>query len=161
MRVRRKTDHDAPSALALPWARSGILVGVDGSEPAEAALKYATKLAEKLDLPLHVLVVWRDPALTWGDAYPYPASFAALEESANMVAARSVAEVFPDGPPVWLTMSARQGLPAPELITASREATMLVVGTRGHGGFTGLLLGSVSSACVSHAHCPVLVVREP
>lgn len=160
MRGLRKTDPDAPSALGLPWSRSGILVGVDGSEPAEAALKHAAGLAEKLDLPLHVLVVWMDPALTWGDAFPYPASFEALEDSAKQVAVRSVAEVFPEGPPAWVTTSALQGVPASELIAASAQAAMLVVGTRGHGGFTGLLLGSVSSACVSHAHCPVLVVRE-
>jgi nucleotide-binding universal stress UspA family protein len=54
-----------------------------------------------------------------------------------------------------------QGHPRPVLIEASRSADMLILGRRGHGGFRGLLLGSVSSALVAHAHCPVLVVHTP
>jgi nucleotide-binding universal stress UspA family protein len=68
--------------------------------------------------------------------------------------------VFPDGPPDWFTSSAWNGSAARDLVAASKDAAMLVVGTRGHGGLTGLLLGSVSSACATHAHCPVLIVRD-
>lgn len=53
------------------------------------------------------------------------------------------------------------GNPAAALIDASRDANLVAVGSRGHGGFTGMLLGSVSHQTIHHAHCPVLVIREP
>ena len=68
--------------------------------------------------------------------------------------------VFGDELPAWFTTSAQNGSAARVLIEASRGAQMLVLGTRGHGGFVGLMLGSVSSACATHAHCPVLIVRH-
>ncbi len=145
----------------MPWSEPGILVGVDGSEASRSALDYAAQIAPKLGLPLHVLVVWDYPTLMWGDAYSYSVgTFEALKADAEQIAADEVARVFPEEPPEWITSSARQGSAARTLIEASRGASMLVVGSRGHGGFAGLLLGSVSSACASHAHCPILVVRE-
>lgn len=144
----------------LPWAEPGILVGVDGSEPSRSALAYAAWLAPQLHLPVHALVLWEDPTLMWGEPYGYYGPTA--EESAayaQQIAKDEAAKLFPDGAPGWFTTSATRGTAARSLIEASRQAAMLVVGSRGYGGFTGLLLGSVSSACVSHAHCPVVVTR--
>jgi nucleotide-binding universal stress UspA family protein len=139
--------------------RRSILVGIDGSEPSRAALRYAADIGPKLGLPVEAVVVWDYPTLAWGDAYYYPASTETLRSNAERLIEAEVERAFPAGAPEWFSTTVRQGGAAHELIDASRSAAMLVVGTRGHGGFTGLLLGSVSSSCVSHAHCPVLVVR--
>jgi nucleotide-binding universal stress UspA family protein len=145
----------------MPWSEPGILVGVDGSESASAALDYAAQIAPKLGLPLHVLVVWDCPALVLDDAYSFSEEiYESFKASAEQTAVDEVARVFPADAPEWITASATQGSAARTLIEASREASMLVVGSRGHGGFAALLLGSVSSACTSHAHCPILVVRK-
>jgi len=155
------TSSSPAPAVRLPWDRPGILVGLDGSESGEAALQYAAWMAPRLGLPLHALVVWEDPPLVWGDAYGY---FGPPEEGteslANELAAHASDGLFPDGVPSWFTTGAVRGTAARMLIEASHSAALLVVGSRGHGGFAGLLLGSVSSACVAHAHCPVMVVRE-
>ncbi len=151
----------AESRIRLPWTTPGILVGTDGSPHSRAALEYGAWLAPQLRLPLHALVVWQDPTLMWGDAYGYYGPSSEESETyAQQLAKDESAWLFPDGVPDWFSTSASRGVAARTLIDASRDAAMLVVGTRGHGGFTGLLLGSVSSACVAHAHCPVLVVRE-
>ena len=71
----------------------------------------------------------------------------------------SVDEVFGAERPVGLRMLVREGLPAKVLLDESKGAIMLIVGSRGHGGFSGLLLGSVSATCAEHAKCPVLVVH--
>ncbi|GAB2843488.1 universal stress protein [Microbacterium insulae] len=137
-----------------------IIVGVDGSEPSRLALRYAVDMASRLGLPLHALVAWDYPTLSWGDAWYPPESMETLEEGALEVAEQEARRVFPAERPDWFTTGTRQGDTADQLIVASRDAAMLVVGTRGHGGFTGLLLGSVSRACAAHAHCPVLIVRS-
>lgn len=145
-------------AEAFPGVESGIVVGVDGSEPARAALRYAADLAPKLGLPLRALVVWDYPALAWGDWY-VPEEIERLEEGAKELARLEAAKLFPDGAPDWFEVATRQGSAAAQLVAGSRQSEMLVVGSRGHGGFAGLLLGSVSSACAAHSHCPVLIVR--
>jgi nucleotide-binding universal stress UspA family protein len=146
----------------LPWSEPGILVGVDGSAEALDALAYAADIAPKLGLPVHGLVVWDYPTLQWSDGlgWYYPGTYDDLQRNAEELGTDAAARVFPDGPPDWFTSSAWNGSAARDLVAASKDAAMLVVGTRGHGGLTGLLLGSVSSACATHAHCPVLIVRD-
>jgi nucleotide-binding universal stress UspA family protein len=154
-------EYQPESTPSMPWSEPGILVGVDGSEAARTALEYATQIAPKLGLPLHVLVVWDYPVLIWGDPYSYSQeTYESIKADAEQMAADEVARIFPGEAPQWITAAATQGNAARTLVDASRNASMLVVGSRGHGGFAGLLLGSVSSACTAHAHCPVLVVRE-
>lgn len=136
-----------------------MVVGVDGSDRSRVALRYAVDMAPKLGLSLRALVVWDYPALAWGDWYN-PEMVETLEEAAQELALSEAVRMFPDGPPEWFTIATRQGSATAELIAASRESELLVVGSRGHGGFAGLLLGSVSAACAAHAHCPVLIVRS-
>jgi nucleotide-binding universal stress UspA family protein len=81
------------------------------------------------------------------------------EETARTLLARAIAQADEDGP-IAVEQVVDQGSPAAVLIDRSHDADLLVVGTRGHGGFAGMLLGSVSAHCVHHAHCPVVVVRS-
>lgn len=145
-----------------PLPRSpSVVVGVDGSASARAALRYAAEIAPQLGLPLHALLVWDYPNLEWGDSWStYPDPDDRLPRSAEEIVAAEAAAVFPDGIPPWVTTGTRRGRAAQALIDVSREAALLVVGTRGRGGFAELLLGSVSHACASHAHCPVVIVHD-
>lgn len=145
---------------AFPWPKAGLLVGVDGSVASVAALREASVLAEKLELPVHAVAFWDYPDLVYGD-YNYPEAFDSPKDDAARVLRTATMEVFGDAAPGWFSASTRRGRPARELVRLSREAAMLVVGSRGRGGFVGLLLGSVSAACAAHAQCPVLVVRQP
>lgn len=132
-----------------------IVVGVDGSESSVAALRYAAHLATALDKPLHVVTTWTAPPIE-----PYLAIEWSPEEFAGEVLDGAIAEAFGDAPPHGLTRAVLLGSAARTLIGLSDTSSMLVLGSRGHGGFVGLLLGSVSAACAEHAHCPVLIVHS-
>jgi len=82
-----------------------------------------------------------------------------LEQATRDVLDRTLHETLGDTPTISVSMVVVEGHPAPVLIDQSQDADLLVVGSRGHGEFTGMLLGSVSEHCVSHAACPVVVVR--
>jgi nucleotide-binding universal stress UspA family protein len=134
-----------------------MIVGVDGSESSVAALRYAARLAPRLDLRVRALAVWNYPSFMYGGYYPTPDW--TPEEDAEKIVKRAAEEVFEGEAPDWFAIRTRRGRAAEVLIDESISAEMLVLGSRGHGGFAGLLLGSVSSACAEHAHCPVLVVH--
>ena len=135
-----------------------VVVGVDGSPEAATALEIAIEEARLRHARLHV-------------TYAYPALGAPLTgstghdyyEQTEHEAREVLQHVAAAGPPTegldveWLGVP---GNPAEVFIEASRGASLLVVGSRGLGGFRGLLMGSVSNQCVHHAHCPVLVVRS-
>jgi nucleotide-binding universal stress UspA family protein len=97
------------------------------------------------------------PDLGWGP--PLPADYTP-ENDARRVLDEAVAKVRSTHPGVRVRSTIIRGHPAPALIEASRGADLLVLGSRGHGEFVGMLLGSVSEHCVAHAHCPVLVIRD-
>ena len=137
-------------------ANAPILVGVDGSDSSLDALRYAAKLSAALGIPLRAVTTWDYPALI--DLYP-SAGWTQDKDAAVVLDAASK-DVFAGDPPADLSASVLAGPAAPVLIEQSRGAEMLVMGSRGRGGFTGLLLGSVSATCASHAHCPVLIVRH-
>lgn len=135
-----------------------IVVGVDGSDASIEALREAQKLALPLGLRLVAVACWEFPQVYGG----YVAmGIDGFEEAAAEILKQALETAFgpvlPDNVESRLVHSHARD----SLIAASREADMIVVGRRGHGGFGGLLLGSVSSACVAHAHCPVLVVHAP
>jgi nucleotide-binding universal stress UspA family protein len=140
---------------------SGIVVGVDGSSNSEYALEWAMKEAASLKAPLEVLAVHGVVSgYLSGDAVPYPADKADLEKTRRAAEElmRQAASRIGDAQPASVTVRAVNGLPARELIDASKDASLIVVGSRGGGGFSRLLLGSVSSQVVHHAACPVVVV---
>jgi len=143
---------------------SGIVVGVDGSDHSHRALIWAMRQAALQHVPLTVLTVRPDPVrpatgIYWG-VHSYP------EDSHNPEVARKAIgeiveqarnEIGETAPQV--TVSVVTGDPAEELINASHDADLVVMGSRGSGGFASLLMGSVSSKVTHHAACPVVVIR--
>jgi nucleotide-binding universal stress UspA family protein len=135
-----------------------IVVGVDGSDASVEALKWAQELALPLGARIVALACWDYPPVY--DGY-VAMGINDFDVRAREILQEAMAKAFGAEPPPNVESRLEQGRPRHTLIDASRKADMLVVGRRGHGGFSGLLLGSVSSACVAHAHCPVLVVHTP
>ena len=135
-----------------------IVVGVDGSDASVEALQQAQWMAVQLGAQLVALACWDYPPVYDGYVAMGIDNF---DVRAGEILQESVTKAFGAQTPPNVETRLVQGRPRHTLIDASRTADMLVVGRRGHGGFGGLLLGSVSSACVAHAHCPVLVVHTP
>lgn len=144
------------STAGAPFAR--ILVGVDGSEASIEALRHAQRLATPLGSKVLANAYWDYPQVYAGYVM---IGIEGFEERAGEILDEAVRTAFGDETPPNVIPTLVRGHPRESLIQASREADMVVVGRRGHGGFGGLLLGSVSSALVAHAHCPVLVVHTP
>lgn len=139
-----------------------IVVGVDGSDSSKLALRWAARQAELTDGVVEAVTAWNIPHLYGARAWLPPSSSdeAALEAQARRELTQAVEAVLGPSPQsAEVRIEARYGTAAGVLIDASRDASVLVVGSRGLGGFSGLLLGSVAQHCVQHATCPVLVVR--
>jgi nucleotide-binding universal stress UspA family protein len=134
-----------------------LVVGVDGSSGSIRALRFALAEARLRHGELEVVCAWRAPS-AYGGPVVVPADFDFNGEALGVV--HRALEEASDGadPGVAVTIRTVQGPAAQILIDVSSGADLLVVGTRGHGGFAGLLLGSVSQHCVPHAQCPVVVV---
>lgn len=141
----------------------GIVVGVDGSEHSQRVLEWAMKEAALQHAPLTVLTVHQVAANHWtGNPIIYPEDQAEQEKSRQAAegAVSQAASHLGDAAPGSVTVRAVSGLVAQELISASHDADLVVVGSRGGGGFAGLRMGSVSTQVVHHAACPVVVIRS-
>lgn len=134
-----------------------IVVGYDGSPSSNKSVEWAGRQAELTGSTLEVVVAWEWPK-TYGAPVPLPEGFNPHADARSIAedAGKLVAEHHPD---VHARLVTREGHPAPVLVEASKGADLLVVGSRGHGEFFGMLLGSVSEHCVTNAACPVVVVR--
>lgn len=133
-----------------------VLVAVDGSAASLEALRAGYRMATLLADQLVGVSAWqplRHGILPPTSTHP--------EQVAEQLVSRSVLEAFRGQTTPAIEIVAVEGDPAENLIALSRDASLLVVGSRGHSGLPGLLLGSVSSACAAHAACPVLVVHAP
>ena len=141
----------------------GILVGLDGSHHSNKALDWAVKHAALEHTSLTVLAVHEVALSAWTlSPIVYPED-RPEEEKARQAAQEAVTKAIGelDGPgPESVTVRAVSGQAAQALIEASADADLVVVGSRGAGGFASLLTGSVSSQVVNHAACPVVVVRH-
>ena len=137
-------------------ARPRIVVGVDGSDGSKQALRWAHHLARLTNARLDVVAVWEYHAVFNLTALP-ELEFPAADVERSL--AETVDEVLGAERPADLRLKALSGPTVETLATASEGALMLVVGSRGYGGFTGMLLGSVSAKVAEHARCPVLVVH--
>lgn len=138
-----------------------IVVGVDGSSSSKRALEWAVREAEVHGNTVLAISTYSIPAMATAES-GFALETANIQELADYcrdVLATQIAEVSEGHSSVRIESKVVNGPAAPVLIDASGSAATLVVGSRGHGGFMGLLLGSVSQQCVSHAHCPVVVVR--
>lgn len=151
------TSPESP-ATTQNWPLRTIAVGVDGSASSLDALRRADQLARLSGASLTVISSWQPPYL-YGPVVP-PLEWSP-EDDARKILNDSVTLTLGADALARITAETPEGAPAVVLIEASRKADLLVVGSRGRGGFTGLLLGSVSSACAEHAACPVLVVHAP
>lgn len=134
-----------------------VVVGVDGSSQSIAALRRASEMALESNADLEVVTSWSYPALLSTYDLGFAPNFQEIAESEQ---AKALATVFGENLPDWVHPLIVEGNAAHQLVERSRGAQLLVVGSRGLGGFKGLLLGSVSSECAAHAKSPVLVMRE-
>ncbi len=132
-----------------------VIVGVDGSNASKRALRWAADYAVATGAHIEAIAVWEMPA-----TYGWVSS--AVDEPPTAAAQRGletvVAEVVGTTPHVEQTIA--RGHAAHALVEASKRADLLVLGSRGMGGFKGMLIGSVSHYCVQHADCPVVVFRN-
>ena len=146
--------------MAKEKAMSGIIVGVDGSGHSQRALEWAMKEAAIRHVPLTVLTVHEAIRGYFSGVALYPDDPARTEEARKAAQAETDKVLAGlDGPrPDSVTVKAVHGFPVEELVNAGKDADMIVLGSRGAGGFTRLLMGSTASQVSQHAHCPVLIV---
>lgn len=140
-----------------------IVVGVDGSEESKEALRFALDEARLRQANLRIVHAWRFYAGGLGGELIWPPSREAEGEIGREQEEwldGLVRDVVAEAADVEIAQSVVEGVPAPVLLQAAQDAELLVVGSRGHGGFAGLLLGSVSQQCAQHAPCPVVIVRR-
>ena len=137
--------------------RGWIVVGVDGSEPSKEALRWAARQAQITGAKLRAVMTWEYPT-SFGWAPPYPTEFDPESDTRKALVA-TVDETLGTDCPVEAELVVVEGHPATALLEAAKGADLLVVGCRGHGAFTGILLGSVSQHCMAHALCPVIVIH--
>lgn len=136
--------------------RPFIVVGVDGSESSKLALRWAARIASAENARIDVVGAWE---------WPYGYGWAAVpveyspKDDLEKALTETVDEVFGCQRPDGLRIGVLEGDPARLLVELSKTALMVVVGSRGHGGFTGLLLGSVSRKVAELAKCPVLIAH--
>jgi nucleotide-binding universal stress UspA family protein len=151
----------SPSTSHQAQNSGRIVVGVDGSPSSEEALRWALAQSALSGQPVHAVISWEFPlgygAAPLGDFDWAANSAAVLAEAVQHV----LGEVRADGPAGQVAQHVGRGHPARVLLEEAAGAVLLVVGSRGHGGFTGMLLGSVSQHVVAHAPCPVVVVHGP
>ena len=135
---------------------SVIVVGVDGSPGALKALAFAIEEARLRHASLRAVLAWAVPFVADVPSGLLPSLLADLRDDAEKALDEALSEVDTSG--VEVERVVVEGPAGGALVEASRDAELLVVGSRGRGGFRGLLLGSVSQQCAHHAACPVVIV---
>jgi nucleotide-binding universal stress UspA family protein len=134
--------------------RERIVVGVDGSPASLNALRFAHRQADLTGAELHAVTTWAYPL-----SFDEPVDPTDWQANAETILDIALGEALPTSAVAGVLRHVTEGHPAGALLGSVGAADMLVVGSRGHGGFTGMLLGSVSQHVVAHSPCPVVVVR--
>ncbi|HXP33007.1 MAG TPA: universal stress protein [Acidimicrobiales bacterium] len=137
-------------------AERRIVVGVDGSESSRRALAWAVAEAQRAGGSLRLVSAWMFPMAL---GYAFTTTVHDVHQAAQEVVDRAAAHVAEVAPGIPVSGETAEQPAGPALVAAAKDAAMLVVGSRGRGGFEGLLLGSVSQYCTRHATCSVVVVR--
>ncbi|MDF3293608.1 universal stress protein [Streptomyces silvisoli] len=137
-----------------------IVVGVDGSTSSKEALRWAVRQAELTHGIVEAVIAWDIPLAYASFGWlPPDAKALDLEGIAEQILADAIKEAVGPEPPVEIRTTVEHGNPSNVLLRAADGASLLVVGSRGHGGFAEALLGSVGQHCTQHAPCPVVIVR--
>jgi nucleotide-binding universal stress UspA family protein len=145
-------------ATAREPADHRIVVGVDGSPWSRRALRWAVRQAALTGSVVDAVIAWHDRGSHAGYAWLIADTFDA--DLAAKTLREAVDSTSVAGSAVAVRQHVVEGHAARVLLDAAHGADLLVVGSRGHGGFTGMLLGSVSQHCAQHSPCPVVIVRE-
>jgi len=136
-----------------------FVVGVDGSEDSRSALRWAARMATAAHVPLRVFQAWSYPKTSILPGTPAPKPAEEMDAAAVADASSVVKETFGDIPS-FVQIESLRGAPAAAILASVRPDSVLCLGSRGLGGFTGMLLGSVSRACIENAVCPVVIARD-
>ena len=152
--------------MSTPAMHRGIVVGVDGSPASKVAVDWAARDAVMRNVPLTVVSVL-DPSVATtirGIPMPMPPEFTQWQQDEGRTILNDALKTVEDSTkqvgPVDVSSELMIGPPVPTLVDLSKDAALVVVGSRGCGGFTGMLLGSVSTGLVHHGHCPVAVIHD-
>ncbi|MEV4759942.1 universal stress protein [Micromonospora sp. NPDC049559] len=140
-----------------PRRKEPVVVGVDGSRYSLLALDFALDRAATRRVPLRVVRTWTPPSVPWRSP---ELNLAEVDDAERAAVRELLAPRRERYPGVEVDVEVVAGNPSVVLADAARAAQLVVVGSRGRGGFTGLLLGSVSQQLINHSECPVAVVRE-
>ena len=135
-----------------------IVVGIDGSPTSLSALNWAARQAELTGAVLEPVIAWEWPT-SYGWAIGLPADVSPAND-AQKVLDDALGPVRAAHPTLRINGRVVEGHPAPVLVDASRDADLVVVGSRGHGEFVGMLIGSVSEHASTSCHCPVVIFRD-
>jgi nucleotide-binding universal stress UspA family protein len=144
-------------------AQHRIVVGVDGSTSSKAALAFAVNQAQLTHASVEAVIAWQYPVAFAGAGYAPMGTLLGTDyaTTAERILGSAISEIVDPDSPVKISATVREGNTAQILLDVAKDADLLVVGSRGHGGLTEALLGSVSQHCVHHAQCPVVIVRRP
>ena len=144
------------SELEPSTTQHRIVVGVDGSAESERALEWAITQAQRSGAVLDIVTAWMFPMVI---GYAFTTTVDEVRQAARDVVDRAITRVTEVAPDVVVRGDPTEQPPAPALVSASEGADLLVVGSRGMGGFKELLIGSVGHYCTRHSSCSVVVVR--
>jgi nucleotide-binding universal stress UspA family protein len=145
------------SAEGTATAQRRIVVGVDGSDSSLAALRWAVRQAELTGTPLEIVSAWKWPVSYSDWETAGPPDYDPADEARRQLD-KAVSAVLTPRDVIEVRRSVIEGHAAPVLEALSKTADLVVVGSDGHGELVGMLLGSVSEHCVTHCHCPVVVI---
>jgi nucleotide-binding universal stress UspA family protein len=151
--VWRDTVHDTQE-----HPTDAVVVGYDGSEAADEAVEWAAVQAVRTGGRLDLVAAWEYPT-SWGNVIPLPSDYDPSADARSMLDP-VVGRLEAAHPGLAVHAHVIEGHASEVLVEASRHAALLVVASRGHGSFSGIVLGSVSQHCVTHAACPVVVFRR-